>query len=142
MIRCWRVIAALSLVAVLLSAQTKPTSSAKDKNIASRAVTVTDIDNGKDIDLPSNETLIVKLGSNPSTGYNWAVLGDPAPLQLQKTSYRKNPKSSQAVGVPGVQIFQFSASSAGIANLSLGYRRSWEYNVPPAKSFSVRVNVR
>jgi len=106
------------------------------------SVTVTDHDNGRDIDLASNETLIVKLSSNPSTGYNWAVLGDPAPLKLQKTSYRKNSQSSQVVGAPGVQTFQFSPGSAGIANLNFAYRRSWEYNVPPAKSFSIRVNVR
>ena len=140
--RCWAAIGAVLFCATLLPAQTTQASSANSKKSTSPSVTATDLDNGKDIELASNETLIVKLGSNPSTGYAWTVSGDPAPLKLQKSSYRKNPKSGQAVGVPGVQVFQFTAGSAGIATLNLAYRRSWEYNTPPAKSFSLRVNVR
>jgi predicted secreted protein len=45
-------------------------------------------------------------------------------------------------GAPQMSVFQFSAASAGLANLTLVYRRSWEYNTTPAKTFSVRVNVR
>jgi len=106
------------------------------------AVSITDEDAGKDVDLTSGGTLIVKLKSNPSTGYSWAVAGDPSPLKLEKTSYRKNTASSKVAGAPGVQVFQFDASSAGMATLRLIYCRSWEYNVPPARTFNVRVNVR
>jgi inhibitor of cysteine peptidase len=105
------------------------------------AVSITDEDNGKDVDLTSGGVLIVKLKSNPSTGYSWVVAGDPSPLKLVKTSYRRNTASSKAAGAPGVQVLQFSASSAGMATLQLIYRRSWEYNVQPAKTFTVRVNV-
>ena len=105
-------------------------------------VTVTDQNSGKDIDLISGETLVVKLASNRSTGYAWTVSGDPAPLKLDKTSYHKSTKSTASVGSPGVQIFHFSAATAGIATLNLVYRRSWEYNVPPVKTFTLRVNVR
>jgi inhibitor of cysteine peptidase len=108
----------------------------------SHAVSITDEDNGKDIDLTSGGTLIVKLKSNPSTGYSWVVAGDPSPLKLVKTAYRRNTASSKAAGAPGVQVLQFSAGSAGIATLQVIYRRAWEYNVPPAKTFGVRVKVR
>lgn len=128
--------------AVTPAAVSQAASSNKSVKAPTPSVTVTDHDNGKDIDLASSETLVVNLSSNPSTGYKWTVVGDPAPLKLEKQSYRKSTKSSPVVGAPGVQVFQFSASSAGIATLNLAYRRSWEYNVPPAKSFSVRVNVR
>ncbi|MGC2108095.1 MAG: protease inhibitor I42 family protein [Candidatus Korobacteraceae bacterium] len=105
-------------------------------------VTATDQDNGKDIDLTTGGTLVVKLKSNPSTGYSWTVAGDPSPLRLQKSTYVKNSQSSKVAGAPGMQVLRFTASSAGMTNLTLVYRRSWEYNVPPAKSLSVRVNVR
>ncbi|MFZ0312364.1 MAG: protease inhibitor I42 family protein [Candidatus Korobacteraceae bacterium] len=108
----------------------------------SHAVSISDEDNGKDVDLTSGGTLIVRLKSNPSTGYRWAVAGDPSPLKLEKTSYRKNTASSKAVGAPGVQVFQFDARSAGMASLQIIYRRSWEYNVAPVKTFGVRVKVR
>jgi predicted secreted protein len=60
---------------------------------------------------------------------------------LEKSAFSKN-KSSQAIGAAGTQVFRFGASSAGMATLKIIYHRSWEYNVPPAKTFSVRVNVR
>ncbi len=116
-------------------------SSGASAKTAASAVTVTDQDNGKDIDLAPDQTLIVKLASNPSTGYKWTVEGDPAPLKLQKQTYRKSTKSS-AMGAPGMEVFQFSAGSSGIANLKLNYHRSFEYNLPPVKTFSLRVNVR
>ncbi len=116
-------------------------SSVSSAKTAASTVTATDQDNGRDIDLASNQTLVVKLASNPSTGYKWTVDGDPSPLKLQKDSYRKSTKSS-AMGAPGMQILQFNAGASGIANLKLNYHRSFEYNQPPAKTFTVRVNVR
>jgi inhibitor of cysteine peptidase len=144
MIRCpWIVGVAAFCLAFGCVAEAWQTPSAKSPAKAgSHAVSIADEDNGKDVDLTSGGTLIVKLTSNPATGYSWAVAGDPSPLKLEKTSYRKNTSSSKVVGAPGVQMFQFDAGSAGMATLQLIYRRSWEYNVPPAKTFNVRVNVR
>ena len=105
-------------------------------------VTLTGQDDGKDIDLTTGGILIVKLKSNPSTGYKWTVAGDPSPLRLTKSSYVKNSHSSQAIGGSGVQVLRFTAASAGMANLTIVYRRSWEYNVPPAKTFTIRVDIR
>ena len=114
-----------------------------ESNTSSSTVTVlTDQDNGKDIDLTIGSTLLVKLKSNPSTGYNWTVVGEPSPLKLQKTSFRKGTTKGTSVGASGTAIFQLNASSAGLATLTLVYRRSWEYNVPPIKTFAVRVDVR
>ena len=105
-------------------------------------VVLTEQDNGKDIDLTIGTDLYVKLPSNPSTGYDWTIAGDPAPLKLQKASYRKSTKGGNTVGGSGTTVFRLSASSSGLATLTLVYRRSWEYNVPPIKTFAVRVDVR
>ncbi len=135
----------LAVICVLLcntaAAWQAPTAKASAA-AGSTTVNVGDQENGKDIDLTSGGVLIVSLSSNPSTGYRWAVVGDPTPLKLQKASFRKQAGSPQMVGAPGVQVFRFSANSAGMATLTLNYSRSWEYNVPPAKTFSVRVKVR
>ncbi len=135
----------LAVICVLLynTADAWQTPTAKASAAAgSTTVKVGDQENGKDIDLTSGGVLIVSLSSNPSTGYRWAVAGDPSPLKLQKASFRKQAASPQLVGAPGVQVFRFSANSAGMATLTLNYSRSWEYNVRPAKTFSVRVKVR
>jgi inhibitor of cysteine peptidase len=116
---------------------TRPAPSA-----APSGVVLTERDNGTEVELAPNTALTVKLTSNPSAGYAWTVVGDPSPLKLQKASFRKGTTKSGAVGAPGTAVFQLNASSAGMATLSIIYRRSWEYNVPPMKTFSVRVNVR
>jgi inhibitor of cysteine peptidase len=120
--------------------QSPPTASSTKSTIT--AVTVTDRDNGTDVDLTAGGTLIVKLPSNPSTGYSWAVAGDPSPLKLHKTSFVQKSHSGQMVGSAGTQVLRFGANSVGMGNLTVVYRRSWEYNVPPVTTFTVRVNVR
>jgi len=115
----------------------KASSNAKE----APATTLTEQDNGRDVDLNTGEALIVRLPSNPSTGYNWTVAGEPAPLKLQKSTFQKKTANGK-VGASGMSMFRLTAGSSGIANLTLVYRRSWEYNTPPMKTFSVRVNVR
>jgi inhibitor of cysteine peptidase len=136
------IIACLAFATCIAARALQTGASGHTAKASSPAVTITEQDNGKDVDLSSGETLIVKLTGNPSTGYGWTVAGDPAPLKLQKTSFVKNSKSSQNVGAPGTQVLRFSASSAGMATLTVVYRRSWEYNLSPMKTFSLRVNVR
>jgi len=114
-------------------------SSAKPQSARS-PVTITDQDNSTNVDLTTGELLVVKLPSNPSTGYDWSVSGDPAPLKLTKHSHLRS--TSGAVGAPQTAVFEFRAASAGVVHLTLLYRRSWEYNVPPVKTFTVTVEVR
>lgn len=132
----------LSTIAVCIASLGQQSASAPKAQISSPDVVLTEQDNGKDIDLTIGGALIVKLPSNPSTGYNWAVVGEPSPLKLQKATFRKGKTKDNAVGASGTAIFQLSASSSGMATLTLVYRRSWEYNVPPIKTFAVRVDVR
>jgi len=105
-------------------------------------VTITQADDGKSIEVNAGQRLQVKLPSNPSTGFDWTLSGDPAPLKLRKTFHVKNSKSSTMPGSPRTTVFELSMGASGVTNLTFVYRRSWEYNVAPAKTFSVRVNVR
>ena len=132
----------ITVIAIGTASFGQQAASASKVQSASSNVLLTEQDNGKDIDLTIGSTLIVKLPGNPSTGYNWTIVGEPSPLKLQKTSFRKSTNKSGAVGASGTATFQLSASSSGIATLTLVYRRSWEYNMPPMKTFTVRVNVR
>lgn len=133
----WRSAVALMimLVSICVTAQ-----QAADTKKSGSVVGVFEADNGKDIDLTTGQTLRIKLKTIDGTGYVWAVSGDPAPLKLIKTSTQNN--NSRRAGGSQMSVFELGASSAGLANVTLVYRRSWEYNVPPAKTFSIRVNVR
>jgi inhibitor of cysteine peptidase len=129
------------LFSLMLLGQTPQSRGAQQKG-ASSVVTITDQDNGKDIDFPAGDTLVVRLKSNPSTGYSWAIKGDALPLRLVKSSTEKNGQTSHGVGAPVTQEFRLTAVSAGMASLTLEYRRPWEYTAGPAKTFNVKVNAR
>jgi inhibitor of cysteine peptidase len=132
----------ITVIAICTASFGQQAASASKAQSASSNVLLTEQDNGKDIDLTIGSTLIVKLPGNPSTGYNWTIVGEPSPLKLQKTSFRKGATKGSSVGASGTATFQLSANSSGLATLTLVYRRSWEYNVAPIKTFAVRVDVR
>ena len=132
------VVPVLLLLSWILVAQ----SQATHPKSAPSTVIVTDQDNGKDIDLPAGDTLVIRLKSNPSTGYSWAIKDDAAPLRLVKSSTRKNSQASHVAGAPVIQEFRLTAISAGMAPLTLEYRRPWEHGMAPAKTFQVKVNAR
>jgi inhibitor of cysteine peptidase len=134
-------ILALPLFSLMLAAQQPQSPGAQHKSTPS-VVIITDQDNGKDIDLPAGGTLVIRLKSNPSTGYSWAIKGDPSPLRLVKSSTKKNGQNSHAVGAPVTQEFRLTTATAGMASLTLEYRRPWELAAGPAKTFSVKVNAR
>lgn len=129
-------------LAIALGSTAVDAAARQSSSASGSVVTVTDADNGKAIELNAGRTLRVKLQGNPSTGYDWTLDGDPAPLKLIKSFHQANKKTTGMAGAPQSAVFDLSAGSAGKANLTLVYRRSWEYNVAPARTFSITVNVR
>jgi predicted secreted protein len=131
-------LASLGATSVAQQAADANTTPKKSKPI----VGVMESDNGKTIDMDSSQTLCVKLKVIAGTGYSWTLNGDPAPLKLGKSYTQQSNSTARRAGGPQMSVFELSANSSGVANLTFTYRRSWEYNVPPAKTFNVRVNVR
>jgi inhibitor of cysteine peptidase len=134
-------IAAVCLASSSLAQSVQSSTTSQAGSHPSSTVIVTAQDNGKEVDLPQGGTLVVRLEANPSTGYSWTVKGDPSPLKLVKSSYRKN-NSNRAAGAPGTQELRLAATSSGIVSLDLEYRRLWEYNAAPARTFRIQVNAR
>jgi len=130
-----------AFVEILVGANTTTLYAADAKN-ADSVVNVAEAENGENIDLTTAQTLQVKLKSISGTGYTWTLNGDPAPLKLTKSFSQRSKSTSGMAGTPHISVFQLKASSAGLSTLTFVYRRSWEYNVAPAKTFSIRVSVR
>ncbi len=139
------------LVFTLICINCSPAIAAQEKskddaastfNHPAKTVTITDEQNGKDVEVPQGGTLIVRLPGNPTTGYSWAVAGDPAPLRFIKTRNLKSNASQPSLGAPGIQELRFATPATGISTLTLEYRRPWEHGGAAAKTFSVKVNVR
>lgn len=115
---------------------TVPAEKAPDK----KPVVVTEKDDGKTVQVPVGGNLVVRLASNPSTGYQWEGGESQATCldAVGKPSYE-----GPGIDLPGAddtQVFTYVAVKSGTARLSFHYARPWEKRAP-AKAFAVNVTV-
>ena len=98
-------------------------------------------DSGGTASLIPYQPLVVRLPSNPSTGYVWSyvVTGDEV-LRLD-TITGEAPAADGMVGVPWLEVWSFRAQGSGTAVLTYIYARPWEKNALPAKTFTLKVQV-
>lgn len=81
------------------------------------------------------------LESNPTTGYSWQVAQAPDSNIVQLVnSYFAEP-SGDLVGAPGEEVWQFQAVAAGTATTVLEYSQLWDTATPPAKRYTLTINV-
>lgn len=124
-------LAAALLVCAVLAYGASPAASVKK---------LTATDAGSTVTLKVGDVLEVDLEGNPTTGYTW----EPAPgggalLILQgEAEFKANTK---AMGSGGIITLRLKAVQAGKMKLKLVYHRTFEPNIPPAKSFEVELVV-
>ena len=104
-------------------------------------ITLGDKDNGRSLTLRKGDTLIVKLGSQPGTGYGWRIAkNDAHRLKFLGESVESPDNGSE--GGTELQAFRFEAQSSGSTVLELHYVRPWEKGVAPLKTYCLKVQVR
>jgi inhibitor of cysteine peptidase len=99
-------------------------------------VVLTDADAGAIVSVGVGTRIVVRLESNPSTGYSW-VATPPSGVLRAVGKDSTEPGETGRVGVPGTQMFAYEVVAAGLERIELRYERSWER--VPVKSFSVTV---
>jgi inhibitor of cysteine peptidase len=104
---------------------------------------ITENKNGGEVLLKTGQVLTVRLESNPTTGYSWAVTGcDETVLRPEgDPQYVAEPLAGNRAGAGGWEVFHFQPTQAGETHLELAYRRPWETDVEPVEVFSVAVTV-
>ena len=91
---------------------------------------------------------IVRIPSNPSTGYSWTAIvkGREDILsfneKIMEEQDEKNEAGGHTKGSSGTEIWKFNVLAAGKSDLLLAYRRSWEGSVAPIKYYICSVTVR
>lgn len=106
-----------------------------------RGVRVDDEDYGTTVKVASGETLIVRLGSNRTTGYGWRVRDLPDCLAQDGEPEYESKGAPGMMGAPGEETWRFTAGDAGEGALVLEYVRSWEEEQPPANLYEINVVV-
>ncbi len=102
------------------------------------SVQVTESADGTTVSLDAGQKLVVKLSSNASTGYFWMVKTNDLAAPKQGTI----PGDVDRPGSPGFQTFTFDTTGAsGSHVIELVYQRPWAELTPPAKTFSVTLDI-
>lgn len=107
---------------------------------------------GQLFQLEQNKRFAFQLSSNPSTGYEWVISNID---EIKKSNllsivnlteknggeFLSDPNPSHYTGVGGKCFFKIhnNNNGAGIVNINLSYKRSWEDK--PMRSFVVKVEV-
>ena len=108
---------------------------------AQKVIAVSEQEQGSTITLARGAVLEVRLDSAPGTGYRWdRAAQEPSPLRLIETRYIPL-ADDKRIGGQQTQLFRFEAARAGEVVLKLQYRRPWERDTPPVKTWSLTVVV-
>ena len=98
-------------------------------------------DSGRHVQLRPGQEMDVVLFENGTTGYQWQIVPVSGGV-LEEAAKPDFKPSSGLIGAGGKKTFHFKATSPGRTILRLVYRRPWEANVLPIKTFLVRITVR
>lgn len=88
------------------------------------------------------DVLVVRLDSNPSTGYGWTWDESAAAGVLVKDGEPSMSGAAPMPGSGGVQTWRFRAAAPGEVQLQLDYLRPWEKGTPPVRTVRWSVQVR
>jgi len=101
--------------------------------------TLTSPASGSNATLRPGGLLIVRVASNPTTGYQWQqVAGDPSVVKMVSDGYLADPAPDGVVGSGGVQVLSFEGVAKGKTTLTLSYQRSSE-DVAETLNLSIKV---
>lgn len=138
---------ALALFSGCANAQTvvpepeKPAMPEKPVTPKLAGVIVTDKANGKIVSLKVGHYLLVRLPSNPSTGYEWSLDKTDEKLLAPDGETAFDVADANLEGAPTIQTLFFKAKSIGKVALKLKYTRPWEKDKAPVKVYKITVNI-
>jgi inhibitor of cysteine peptidase len=97
-------------------------------------------DTGKTVTLAVEETFLISLEANPTTGFTWAVSQIDTGLvkQVGEVAYKAG---SDRLGAPGIQTFTFNCIKNGNTILKMIYHRPWETEAAPSDTFSLSLQI-
>jgi inhibitor of cysteine peptidase len=97
---------------------------------------------GGKVALNANQTLVVHLPRNPSTGFRWALVEATNPLlKAEGLPAYEAPADLKKVGATGTEVWRLRPQRSGQQDLRFEYRRPWEKG-KPERAIVYKVTVR
>jgi inhibitor of cysteine peptidase len=105
--------------------------------------TLTESDNGENLNLKVNDVITIELESNITTGYKWNLSNetDINIITLISSDYKTANTKETLVGGGGYETFNFKVNSKGSTTIILTYNRPWEKGEEPAKTYKINIVV-
>jgi inhibitor of cysteine peptidase len=105
--------------------------------------TLTIFDNNKQISVTVGQVFVVKLSSNPTTGYRWRYQPEQTAIleQVGEPAYRNGASPIGNMGGGGTVFFTFKANNVGQQVLTFEYSRPFEKDVNPAQTATFNLAV-
>jgi inhibitor of cysteine peptidase len=85
--------------------------------------------------------LTIKLSGNPTTGFHWLLDKNDKEALPQQGKHKYEAAKEGAVGGGGTFTYVFKAEKVGSTELELVYKRPFEKDKVPARTFKVKVVV-
>jgi inhibitor of cysteine peptidase len=112
--------------------------------VQSQESILTEQDN-KAVNVKVGQRFAVRVEENPTTGYVWAIEGQPKLFTLQSSEYvtdaHPNPQGKMPVGAGGQRSFVFVAQKAGSYTLKFKQWRPWLGDSSIVETFNVDIQV-
>ena len=110
---------------------------------AEKPVQFNEESDGKTVALEVGDCFDITLAENPSTGFSWEIVAglDGVIEQVGEREFSPSRQDKHLVGAGGTVTYHLKAVGTGTVTLNLAYRRPWEKETPPAKSYQLTVTV-
>ena len=134
------ILTAVAIVAAILFVACSKSKSESPSNPSPEKFVDVDEHNSSDtIHVLPGETIRVKLRSNPSTGFSWALGPIEDGIFDVESAFEADPHREGEAGYGGCEIWKFKAEQSGETDISLCYERPWEDDRPAARIFKLHV---
>ncbi len=96
----------------------------------------------KYVEMAQSGTLTVRLGANPTTGYNWedAEITHPDVIKQISRNY-EGPTDTSLVGSGGTEVWVFNSINTGTATIIMSYGQPWEGGAKDTYTLTIVVHV-
>ncbi len=97
-------------------------------------------DTGKTIEVSVGQTIEIRLPENPTTGFRWLMSArDDSVCTVLHEEF--HPPAQAAPGAGGERAWQLEARAVGECDFGVAYRRPWEADGGPQRTFQLRIRV-
>lgn len=98
---------------------------------------LTEESSGQRYDIVVGQEALLRLGSNPTTGYHWSLADSHSAVMAVVGEPAYQGPAEPRPGAGGTETWRLKAMTAGRATLVFEYRRPWDKVLPPGRTVTI-----